>query len=196
LRDAGRLGTVEALLVSTFAVAIAEIGDKTQLLSLVLAARYRRPLPIIAGIFVATIANHALAALAGEWIRTSLGPDTLRWLVGLSFLAVAAWTLVPDKLDASDAQVRGRHGIFWITVVTFFLAEMGDKTQVATVLLGAKYEAVTMVVLGTTLGMMIANVPAVLLGHAAAPRVPMRLVRAVAATLFAVIGIAVLVYPQ
>ena len=187
---------MEALLVSTFAVAIAEIGDKTQLMSLVLAARYRRPLPIIAGIFVATIANHALAALAGDWIRALLAPQALRWLVGLSFLAVAAWTLVPDKLDEGDTQVRGRHGVFWITVVTFFLAEMGDKTQVATVLLGAKYAATTMVVLGTTLGMMIANVPAVLIGHAAAPRVPMRVVRALAAALFAAIGIAVLVWPR
>jgi len=186
---------MEALLVSTVMVAIAEIGDKTQLLSLVLSARYRKPLPIIAGILVATLANHVLAALAGEWVRGLLGPDALRWLVGLSFLAVAAWTLVPDRLDEDEARPRGGGGVFMVTLVAFFIAEMGDKTQVATVLLAARFDALVQVVAGTTLGMLIANVPAVLAGHLAAPRLPLAWIRRAAAVLFAVLGLSVLLAP-
>jgi len=186
---------MDALLVSVGIVAIAEIGDKTQLLSLVLAARYRKPVPIIVGILVATLANHWLAALAGEWVRTMLGPDALRWLVGLSFLAVAAWTLVPDRLDEDDARPRGGGGVFMVTLVAFFIAEMGDKTQVATVLLAARFDALAQVVAGTTLGMLLANVPAVLAGHLAAPRLPLAWIRRAAAALFAVLGLYVLLVP-
>jgi len=176
-----------AFLVSTLVVAIAEIGDKTQLLSLVLAARFRKPLPIIAGIFFATLANHALAALLGEWVRAQFHPDTLRWVLGLSLLAIAGWALKPDKIDAEVKQV-GRYGVFLLTFVVFFIAEIGDKTQIATVVLAAQYQALVAVVLGTTLGMMIANVPAVLLGSAMAHRIPLRAVRICAALLFAVLG--------
>ena len=183
---------MNALLVSTVMVAIAEIGDKTQLLSLVLAARYRRPLPIIAGILVATLANHWLAALLGEWVRSALGPDALRWLVGLSFLAVAAWTLVPDRLDEHEARDRGASSVFMVTLIAFFVAEMGDKTQVATVLLAARFDALAQVVAGTTLGMLAANVPAVLAGHLAAPRLPLAWIRRAAAALFAALGLYVL----
>lgn len=182
---------MEALLVSTGIVALAEMGDKTQLLSLVLAARFRRPLPILSGILVATLANHALAGALGNWLTTVLGPDVLRWILGLSFLAMAAWTLVPDKLDDDDAQVP-RYGVFLATVVAFFLAEMGDKTQIATVMLAARYANLSAVVAGTTLGMLLANAPAVLLGDVVARKVPMRTVHAIAALLFAILGIAAL----
>ncbi len=182
---------LEALLVSTGVVAVAEVGDKTQLLALVLAARYRKPVPIILGILVATLANHALAAAVGAWLVRALGPDTTRWAVGASFLAMAAWALVPDKLEGTE-RAPARLGAFVATLISFFLVEMGDKTQVATVALAAHYEAFVAVVAGTTLGMLIANVPAVLLGEAAATRLPLRLVRGVAAGIFAVLGVAAL----
>ncbi|MCU0970762.1 MAG: TMEM165/GDT1 family protein [Gammaproteobacteria bacterium] len=182
---------MDALLVSTGVVALAEIGDKTQLLALVLAARFREPVPIILGILLATLANHALAGAAGAWVAELLGPDTLRWAVGLSFIAMAAWTLVPDDLDDLKEQNR-RFGAFGTTLIAFFLVEMGDKTQVATVVLAAKYDALWAVVSGTTLGMMIANVPAVLLGDVAAKKLPLRLVHGLAAATFAGLGIAVL----
>jgi len=181
-----------ALLTSTLVVAIAEIGDKTQLLSLLLAARFRRPWPIVLGILVATLANHALAALAGEWVRAALGPDILRWVLGASFIAIALWALKPDRLDDAAVRDPGRFGVFAVALVAFFLAEIGDKTQVATVVLAAQHEALAQVVFGTTLGMMIANVPVVLFGQAAASKVPLGLVRKVAAGLFAVLGAAVL----
>lgn len=174
-------------LVSTLVVAIAEIGDKTQLLSLLLAARYRRPVPIICGIFIATVVNHALAAWVGEWIRAQMAPDTLRWMLGLSLLAIAAWTLRPDRIEG-EIREAGRYGLLALTVVVFFLAEIGDKTQVATVVLAAQYQALASVVVGTTLGMLIANAPVVLLGAALADRIPMRAVRLVAAALFAAMG--------
>ena len=179
-------------LISVAAVALAEIGDKTQLLSLLLAARYRKPVPIIVGILLSTLLNHALAALVGEWIGRALGPDAIRWGIGISFLAIALWTLKPDKLDENDA-AKSHGSVFIITFVAFFLAEMGDKTQVATVLLAAKFHALYAVVLGTTVGMRIANVPAVLLGKAAADRIPFQAVRLVAAGLFALLGAAALV---
>lgn len=179
--------TLEPFLVSASIVALAEMGDKTQLLSLVLAARFRRPLPIILGILVATLLNHALAGWLGGWLTSLLGPDLLRWIVGLSFIAMAGWILVPDKLDDLDA-APVRFGVFAATLLAFFLAEMGDKTQIATVALAAKYLAVEQVVLGTTLGMMIANVPAVLLGHKMTRRMPLRLIHGVAAVIFLFLG--------
>ena len=179
---------MEALLVSIGLVTLAEIGDKTQLLSLLLAARYRRPAPIIFGILVATALNHALAAALGSWITGAVGPQTLRWVLGLSFIAMAAWMVVPDRFDGMTGGVE-RFGVLGTTLVAFFLAEMGDKTQVATVALAAKYSAYAAVVTGTTAGMMIANVPAVLLGDRVARRMPVRLIHLAAAAIFAAMGI-------
>lgn len=183
---------MQALLVSTGVVALAEIGDKTQLLALVLAARWRKPIPIILGILVATILNHALAGAVGAWLAAAIGPQAMRWILGLSFLAMAAWILVPDKADDEAAAREPRYGVFLATVVTFFLVEMGDKTQIATVALAAKYASLWAVVAGTTLGMMLANVPAVLVGEAAAKSLPLGVVRGVAAVIFAVLGLLVL----
>ena len=182
---------MNAFLVSTGVVALAEIGDKTQLLALVLAASFRRPLPIIAGILLATLANHALAGAVGQWLARLVSAEALRWILGLSFIAMAGWTLIPDKLDGGAGRKR-RAGAFVTTLVAFFLVEMGDKTQVATVALAARYNTLLPVVIGTTLGMMIANVPAVMLGNFTAERLPVRAIHIAAAILFAVIGIAVL----
>ena len=179
---------MEAFLISTGIVALAEMGDKTQLLSLVLAARFRKPWPIVLGILVATLANHALAGAVGSWVTTLLGPQVLRWVLGLSFIAMAVWMLIPDKLDDEDADEAPRMGVFMTTVVAFFLAEMGDKTQIATVMLAAQYQAWAWVVAGTTLGMMLANAPVVWLGDAITRRVPIRLVHLVSAVIFAVLG--------
>ena len=179
---------LEPFLVSTGIVALAEIGDKTQLLALLLAARFRRPVPIILGILAATLLNHALAGLVGDTVARLLGPDVLRWVIGLSFLAMAGWMLVPDEIDEAEAEA-GRFGVFGTTVVAFFLAEMGDKTQIATVALAARYTELVQVVCGTTLGMMLANVPAVLIGEKAATRLPMRLVHGISAAIFAVLGV-------
>ena len=184
---------MEALLVSTGVVAIGEIGDKTQLLSLVLAARFRRPWPTVAGILVATLANHALAGWLGNWVRGVVPADLLRWLLAASFFAVALWALKPDTLDDERAPEAGRWGVFGVTVVAFFLAKMGDKTQVATVMLAAKFDALAAVVVGTTLGMLIANVPVVFAGKLAADRIPFKAIRIVAAAIFAAIGAWVLV---
>lgn len=183
---------LEAFAVSTGVVALGEIGDKTQLLALLLAARYRKPLPIIAGIFVATVLNHAAAGALGTWLTRLIDPTWMRWVLGLSFLAVAAWMLVPDTADDVEGQDGTRWGVFGVTVVAFFLAEMGDKTQIATVMLAARYNALVSVTLGTTLGMMIANVPAVLLGDKAVKFVPIAWVHRIAAVVFAVIGVLVL----
>ncbi len=179
---------MEAFLISTGIVALAEMGDKTQLLSLVLAARFRKPWPIVLGILVATLANHALAGAVGSWVTTVLGPDVLRWVLGLSFIAMAVWMLIPDKLDEDESNDAPRMGVFMTTVVAFFLAEMGDKTQIATVMLAAQYNAWAWVVAGTTLGMMLANAPVVWLGDAITKRVPIRLVHVVSAVIFAVLG--------
>ncbi|MCL4696313.1 MAG: TMEM165/GDT1 family protein [Burkholderiaceae bacterium] len=183
----------EALVVSTGVVALGEIGDKTQLLALLLAARYRRPWPIIAGILVATLANHAAAGAVGAWITRLIDPQWMRWILGGAFIAVALWMLVPDHVEAHDRPARSRLGVFGITTVAFFLAEMGDKTQVATVMLAARYEALAAVIVGTTLGMMIANVPAVLLGEQAVKRMPVAWVHRIAAVVFAAVGAAVLI---
>ena len=181
---------MEAFLVSTGIVALAEMGDKTQLLALVLAARFRKPWPIVLGIFVATLANHAMAGALGAWVTTLLSPQTLRWLLAASFLLMAAWMLIPDKLDNNDAPGVPRFGIFGTTVLAFFLAEMGDKTQIATVMLAARYEAYFAVVAGTTLGMMLANAPVVWLGERITRLVPLRVVHIVSALIF--VGLALL----
>jgi putative Ca2+/H+ antiporter (TMEM165/GDT1 family) len=184
---------MESFFVSTGIVALAEMGDKTQLLSLVLAARYRKPWPIVLGILVATLANHGLAGAAGAWITTFLGPDKLRWLLGASFIAMAVWMLIPDKLDDTEADKAPRLGVFGATVIAFFLAEMGDKTQIATVMLAARYNAWLPVVLGTTLGMMLANAPVVWFGERITRRVPIRVVHIVSAVIFAGLGLAAFV---
>ena len=182
---------MEALLVSTGIVALAEIGDKTQLLAFILAAKFRRPIPITLGILLATLVNHGFAGAVGSWITTVLGPDTLRWVLGISFLAMAGWTLIPDKFDEDDAKLA-RFGVFGTTLVAFFLAEMGDKTQVATVALAAQYQSLVLVVAGTTLGMMIANVPAVIMGDRIADKLPVRRVHQAAAAIFLLLGLATL----
>jgi Ca2+/H+ antiporter, TMEM165/GDT1 family len=182
---------LESFFVSTGIVALAEIGDKTQLLALVLAARFRRPWPIAWGILFATLLNHAAAAAVGAWAGDLLEGPHLRWILGLSFFAVAIWALIPDRLDDETVGKR-KAGAFVTTLVCFFLVEIGDKTQIATVALAATYESVTAVVLGTTLGMMIANLPAVLLGDRAATRLPLKLIRGFAAASFVALGIFVL----
>jgi putative Ca2+/H+ antiporter (TMEM165/GDT1 family) len=183
---------MEAFLVSTGIVALAEMGDKTQLLSLLLAARFRKPWPIVLGILVATLANHALAGAAGAWVTTFMGPQVLRWVLGGSFIAMALWMLVPDKLDDDGDTRAPRFGVFGTTVIAFFLAEMGDKTQVATVMLAARYHAWFSVVAGTTLGMMLANAPVVWFGDRVTRRVPIRVVHRVSAAIFAALGVAAL----
>jgi putative Ca2+/H+ antiporter (TMEM165/GDT1 family) len=183
--------SMDAFLVSTGIVALAEIGDKTQLLAFLLAARFRRPVPIVAGIFAATIANHAFAAAVGALVSRLLGPDVMRWVLGIAFLGMAAWIMVPDEVDEDETPLA-RYGVFLTTVLAFFVAEMGDKTQVATVALAARYPSAVAVVAGTTLGMMLANVPAVYFGDRIAGRVPLKLVHGLAALVFAVLGIATL----
>lgn len=180
---------MESFLVSAGIVALAEIGDKTQLLAFVLAARFRKPLPIIAGILLATLANHAMAGALGAWITSAIAPEVLRWVLGISFVAMAAWTLIPDKLE-NEERTATHLGVFGSTLVAFFMVEMGDKTQLATVALAAQYHAFGWVVAGTTLGMMIANVPAVLVGERLAHRIPVRAVQMSAAVVFAALGIA------
>jgi putative Ca2+/H+ antiporter (TMEM165/GDT1 family) len=182
---------MESFFVSTGIVALAEIGDKTQLLSFLLAAKFRRPLPIAAAILVATLFNHAFAAAVGAWITTLLGPEVLRWILGISFLLMAGWTLIPDKLDENDTKLA-KYGVFMTTLIAFFLAEMGDKTQVATIALAAKFHAFWPVLAGTTFGMMLANVPAVYFGNKLAGRMPVTLVHRIAAVIFAILGIATL----
>jgi Ca2+/H+ antiporter, TMEM165/GDT1 family len=182
---------MEAFTISTVSVAIGELGDKTQLLTLILATRLRKPVPIIAGIFVATLLNHLLACLAGEWAGALLSPQILRWVLGISFLAVAAWALIPDKMD-EEVKTRGNYGVFALTAVTFFLAEIGDKTQIVALALAAKYNDLIAVVAGTTLGMMIVNVPTVLFAERATQWIPVKVVRMVAAVIYAVLGVVTL----
>lgn len=183
---------MEALLVSTGVVALAEIGDKTQLLAFILAARFKKPLPIIAGILCATIVNHGLAGALGAWITTAITPEVLRWVLGVSFIGMAIWTLIPDKIDEDEMHVAKRFGVFGATLITFFLAEMGDKTQIATVAMAASYASPVMVVIGTTLGMLVADVPAVFVGDKLSAKIPMRLVHGIAAAIFAALGVATL----
>ena len=179
---------MEDFLVSTAIVALAEMGDKTQLLALVLAARFRRPWPIVLGILVATLLNHALAGAAGAWVTTVLGPQVLRWVLGVSFIAMALWMLIPDKLDNSGLQSIPRLGVFGTTAIAFFLAEIGDKTQIATVMLAAQYSTWLWVVAGTTLGMVLANAPVVWLGERITRRVPLHTVHGISAVIFLVLG--------
>ena len=183
---------IESLLVSTGVVALAEIGDKTQLLAFLLAARFKKPVPIILGILAATVVNHGLAGAVGAWITHSISPDILRWVLGASFIGMAIWTMIPDKIEDEETQVAKRFGVFGATLITFFLAEMGDKTQIATIAMAAHYADPLLVVIGTTLGMLIADVPAVFVGDKLANKTPMKLVHTVAAAVFAVLGIATL----
>ena len=180
---------MEALFVSTGVIALAEIGDKTQLLAFILAARFKKPLPIIAGILAATLLNHGLAGAFGAWITTVISPDVMRWVLGGSFIAMAIWTLIPDKIEEEETQIASKLGVFGATFVTFFLAEMGDKTQIATVAMAAHYGAPFLVIMGTTLGMLIADVPAVFVGNKFAAKIPMKLVHSIAAGIFAVMGL-------
>jgi putative Ca2+/H+ antiporter (TMEM165/GDT1 family) len=180
---------LQAFLVSTSVVALAEIGDKTQLLSLILAARYRKPLPIILGVLTATLANHAGAGAIGSWLSSALSPNVLNWAVVASFVFMAGWILVPDKLDASEVAVpKDGLGVYGATVIAFFIAEMGDKTQVATVALAARFHEFYAVVTGTTLAMLIANVPVIYLGQRFADRLPGKAVHAIACLIFLVLG--------
>ncbi|MGH8857268.1 MAG: TMEM165/GDT1 family protein [Polaromonas sp.] len=186
---------MEAFLISTGIVALAEMGDKTQLLALVLAARFRKPWPIVLGILVATVANHAMAGALGAWVTTVISPQALRRILGASFLAMAAWMLIPDKLDDETDKQPPRFGVFGTTVLVFFLAEMGDKTQLATVMLAARYDVYLGVVAGTTLGMMLANAPVVWLGERMTRLVPLRVVHSVSAVVFAGLGLLALLVP-
>ncbi len=184
---------MESLLISTGAVAVSEIGDKTQLLALLLASRFRRPIPIILGILVATLANHALAGLLGQWLGSAIAPELLRWGLGALFLGMAAWALMPDKMEGDGiGRLAAAGGAFLVTTVTFFLAEIGDKTQIATVALAAQFNSLLFVVIGTTAGMLIADVPAVVCGQLAGSRINPRWVRLAAAVIFATLGLLVL----
>ncbi len=180
---------MEALFISTGVVALAEIGDKTQLLAFILAARFKKPLPIVAGILVATLVNHSLAGALGAWITSVVSPEILRWVLGLSFIGMAVWTLIPDKIEDEETRAAQRLGVFGATLITFFLAEMGDKTQLATVALAAHYGAPLLVVIGTTLGMLIADVPAVLVGNQFAAKIPLKIAHSIAAAIFAAMGV-------
>ena len=188
---------MDAFLISTGLVALAEMGDKTQLLALLLAARFRKPVPILLAIFVATLLNHALAAALGQWVSNMVSDDILRWLLGVSFLAMAGWMLIPDQLDDESGSIQKwqKLGVFGATFVLFFIAEIGDKTQIATVALAARFDAIVPVLMGTTIGMMIANAPAVFIGDKMAGRLPLRLIDGVAAAIFALLGLAVLLSP-
>jgi putative Ca2+/H+ antiporter (TMEM165/GDT1 family) len=183
---------MESLFISTGVVALAEIGDKTQLLAFILAARFKKPLPIILGIFCATVVNHGLAGALGAWITSAITPETMRWVLGASFIAMAIWTLIPDKIEEEETQMAKHLGVFGATLITFFLAEMGDKTQIATVAMAAKFSSPVLVVMGTTLGMLIADVPAVFVGDRFAAKIPMKLVHSIAAGIFAILGVATL----
>ena len=185
---------MEALLVSIGIVALAEIGDKTQLLTLVLAARYKKPWPIVAGIFVATLVNHGIAGAVGAWLTRMIGPDAMRWILGLSFIAMAGWMLIPDKLSDDAGASRTLGGVFLTTTMLFFFVEIGDKTQIATVALAARFDSLFAVVMGTTIGMIVANAPVAFFGEALAKRLPVRQVHVVAALVFAALGVGVLTF--
>ena len=180
---------MESLLISTSVVALAEMGDKTQLLAFILAARFKKPVPIILGILCATLVNHGLAGALGVWITHLLSPDVMRWILGLSFIGMAIWTLIPDKIEGEETQVAKHWGVFGATLITFFLAEMGDKTQLATIALAAHYATPVPVIAGTTLGMLLADVPAVFVGNKFAEKIPMNLVHRIAAAIFAMMGL-------
>lgn len=183
---------MESFFVSTGIIALAEIGDKTQLLAFILAARFKKPVPIILGILVATIVNHSLAGMLGAWITEIINPEVLRWVLGLSFIGMAIWTMIPDKIEEEETQIARRFSVFGATLITFFLAEMGDKTQIATITLAAHYASPFLVVIGTTLGMLIADIPAIFIGDKFSNRIPMRLVHSIAAGIFVLLGLATL----
>lgn len=183
---------MESFLVSTGVVALAEIGDKTQLLAFILAARFRKPVPIILGILAATVVNHGLAGALGAWITSVMTPEVLRYVLGLSFIGMAIWIMIPDKIEEEETTIATRFGVFGATLVTFFLAEMGDKTQIATIAMAAHFATPVLVVIGTTLGMLIADVPAVFLGDKLANKIPMKLMHSIAAGIFAILGVATL----
>ena len=187
---------MEPFLISTGLVALAEMGDRTQLLALILAARFKKPFTIVLGILIATVVNHALAGALGAWISSALSPEVLRWGLGLSFLAMAAWMLIPDKMGDGEDSPAPRWGVLLTTVVVFFLAEMGDKTQIATVMLAARYDSFYSVVAGTTLGMLLANAPVVWLGERITRRVPLKLVHRISAGIFLVLGLLALLVPS
>lgn len=180
---------MESIFVSTGIVALAEIGDKTQLLAFLLAARFKKPIPIILGILFATILNHGFAGAIGAFIVKILNPEILRWILGFSFIAMAAWTLIPDKIDDEEANIATKFGVFGATLIAFFFAEMGDKTQIATIAMAAKFPDPILVVIGTTLGMLIADVPAVFVGDKFSSKISMKLVRTIAAIVFAILGL-------
>lgn len=186
---------MEAFLISIGVVVLAEFGDKTQLLALILATRFKKPLPIILGIFFATGLNHCLAGAVGMWISTIITPKMLRWTLGISFICMAFWTLIPDKIDHDEGQLGKNLGVFGATFLTFFLAEMGDKTQIATISLTAHYSAPLLVISGTTLGMLIADIPAVFIGNTFAEKIPMKLVHSIAAIIFLMFGLFTLIQP-
>ena len=183
---------MEAFFISAGAVALAEIGDKTQLLAFILAARFKKPFFIIAGILCATLINHAIAGSFGSWLTTVIKPEAMRWGLGLSFIAMAIWAMIPDKVDEEETQIAQRFGVFGSTLIAFFLAEMGDKTQIATIALAAHYHAPLMVITGTTVGMLLADVPAVFVGNKFAKKIPMRVVHSLAASIFTFMGVATL----
>ena len=183
---------MSAFSISTGIVALAEIGDKTQLLAFILAAKFKKPVPIILGILVATLVNHGFAGAIGAWLTSLVDPQTMAYILGVSFIAMALWTLIPDKFDEKDAKLA-HFGVSCTTLIAFFLAEMGDKTQVATVALAAKYQSLALVVAGTTFGMMLANVPAVLFGNKAAQKIPVKWVHGIAAAIFAILGVVTLI---
>lgn len=181
--------SLDALFISTGVVALAEIGDKTQLLAFILAARFKKPVPIVLGILAATLINHGLAGALGAWVTTVVSPNAMRWVLGVSFIGMAVWTLIPDKIEEEETQIANRLGVFGATFVTFFLAEMGDKTQIATIALAAHFAAPVTVIAGTTLGMLVADVPAVFAGNKFADKIPMKLVHSIAAAIFAAMGL-------
>ncbi|WP_298626904.1 TMEM165/GDT1 family protein [uncultured Legionella sp.] len=185
---------MDAFFVSIGVIALAEIGDKTQLLAFILASRFQQPLPIILGILTATLINHSLAGMVGLWITTLINPDALRWLLAASFIGMAIWTLIPDKIDQDESLLGHKLGVFGATFVTFFLAEMGDKTQIATIALTAHYNAPLLVIAGTTIGMLLADVPAVYIGNKFATKIPMKIVHAIAAVMFLSMGVLSIIY--
>lgn len=184
---------MEALLTSAGLIALAEIGDKTQLLAFILAARFKKPFPIIVGILCATLVNHSFAAALGMWISSVVSLEVLGWMLGVSFIGMAIWIMIPDKIEEEKIPIKNYLGVFGITFITFFLAEMGDKTQIATIAMSAHYATPLLVIIGTTIGMLLADVPAVFVGNKFASKIPMKLMHAIAAAIFLILGVTILI---